>query len=59
MSGVSIGRQRIGAKRNYREERILASNGLALDATSGRSGFLASNELALDAIQGGAGIGKQ
>jgi len=43
----------------YREERVLASNELALDATSGRSEFLASNELALDAIQGGAGIGKQ
>ncbi|KAG2145560.1 hypothetical protein BD769DRAFT_1382481 [Suillus cothurnatus] len=62
MSGVSIGRQRAGAKRNYREEQILASNELALGATSGRSGeewVLASNELALDAIQGGAGIGKQ
>jgi len=35
MSGVDIGRQRVGAKRNYREERILASNGLALDATQG------------------------
>jgi hypothetical protein len=39
MSGVSIGRQCVGAKCNYREEWILASNGLALDATSGRSGF--------------------
>jgi len=43
----------------YREERVLASNELALDATSGRSGFLASNELALDTIQGGVGIGEQ
>jgi len=75
MSGVSIGRQRVGAKRDYREEWILASNELALDTASGRSGYwqamswrwtryreervLASNELALDAIQGGAGIGKQ
>jgi hypothetical protein len=65
MSGVSIGRQRVGAKRNYREEQILASNELALDTTSGRSGYwqamswrwtqyreervLASNALALDA----------
>jgi len=64
MSGVSIGRQCVGAKRNYREERILASNELVLDATSGRSGYwqamswrwtqyregrvLASNALALD-----------
>jgi hypothetical protein len=39
MSGVSIGRQRIGAKRNYREEWILASNGLALDATQGGAGI--------------------
>jgi hypothetical protein len=65
MSGVSIGRQCIGAKRNYREEGILASNELALDATIRRSGYwqamswrwtqyreewvLASNALALDA----------
>jgi hypothetical protein len=65
MSGVSIGRQCIGTKRNYREERILASNELALNATTGRSGYwqamswrwtqyreeqvLASNALALDA----------
>jgi len=39
MSGVSIGRQRVGAKHNYREERVLASNELALDATKGGVGF--------------------
>jgi len=39
MNGVSIGRQRVGAKRNYREERILASNELALDATQGGAGI--------------------
>jgi hypothetical protein len=39
MNGVSIGRQRVGAKRDYREELVLASNGLALDAAIGRSGY--------------------
>jgi hypothetical protein len=54
MNGVSIGRQRVGAKRDYREERILAINGLALDATQGGAGF-GNNELALDATIGRSG----
>jgi hypothetical protein len=39
MSGVSIGRQRVGAEHNYREERILASKELALDAIQGGAGI--------------------
>jgi len=41
-------------KRDYREEWILASNGLALDATQGGAGF-GNNELALDATIGRSG----
>jgi hypothetical protein len=37
--GAGIGKQSTGARRDYREERILASNPLALDATIGRSGY--------------------
>jgi hypothetical protein len=39
MSRVSIGRQRVGAERNYREKRILASKELALDAIQGGAGI--------------------
>jgi len=39
MKGVSIGRQHVGAKRDYRKERVLASNELALDATQGGAGI--------------------
>jgi len=37
--GAGIGEQCAGAGRNYKGERVLASNELALDATSGRSGY--------------------
>jgi hypothetical protein len=39
MSGVSIGKQCAGARCNYREEQVLASNELALDAIQGGAGI--------------------
>jgi hypothetical protein len=56
---VGIGKQCAGAGRNYREERVLASNELALDATSGRSGYWQAMCWRWTQLQGGAGIGKQ
>jgi hypothetical protein len=37
--GAGIGKQCTGAGHNYREEWVLASNALALDTTTGRSGY--------------------
>jgi len=59
MSGVSIGKQCAGARRNYWEERVLASNELALDTTSGRSRYWQAMHWHWTQLQGGAGIGKQ
>jgi hypothetical protein len=59
MSGVSIGKQCAGARHNYREEQVLASNALALDATTGRSGYWQAMSWHWTQLQGGAGIGKQ
>jgi len=38
MSGVSIGKQCIGTRYHYREERVLASNALAQEAITGGIG---------------------
>jgi len=59
MSGVSIGRQRAGAGCYYREERVLASNELTLDATIGRSRYWQAMSWRWMQLQGRAGIGKQ
>jgi hypothetical protein len=37
--GVGIGQQRAGARRNFREERVLANNELVLDAIQGGVGI--------------------
>jgi hypothetical protein len=57
--GAGIGKQCTGAGPNYREERVLASNELALAATSGRSGYWQAMCWRWTQLQGGAGIGKQ
>jgi len=54
-----IGKQCAGAGCNYREEWVLASNELALDATSGRGGYWQAMHWRWTQLQGGAGIGKQ
>jgi hypothetical protein len=38
MSGVSIGKQCVGARYRYREEQVLASNVLAQEAITGGIG---------------------
>jgi len=43
----------------YEVERVLASNALALDATTGRSGYWQAMCWHWTQLQGGAGIGKQ
>jgi len=43
----------------YRAERVLASNALALDATTGRSGYWQAMSWRRMLLQGGADIGKQ
>jgi hypothetical protein len=56
---ASIGKQCAGAGRNYREGRVLASNALALDATTERGGYWQAMRWRWMQLQGGAGIGKQ
>jgi len=43
----------------YREEQVLASNVLALDATRGRSRYWQAMRWHWTQLEGGAGIGKQ
>jgi hypothetical protein len=57
LSGVGIGKQFAGARYNYSEGWVLASNVLAQDTTIERSRYLASNALAQDVTI--VGIGKQ
>jgi len=57
--GAGIGKQCAGAGRNYREEQVLASNALALDATTGRRGYWQAMRWRWTQLQGGGGIGKQ
>jgi len=53
--GAGIGKQCAGAGRNYREERVLASNELALDAITGRSGYWQAMSWRLDTTSGRSG----
>jgi len=43
----------------YRAEQVLASNALALDATTGRSRYWQAMSWRWSQLQGRAGIGKQ
>jgi len=43
----------------YRAEQVLASNALALDTTTGRSGYWQAMSWRWTQLQGEAGIGKQ